>query len=84
MNDENQAENVWSLLLTLNVPSPPDGIVEANLVPPEKFQALEVFPFWGHQSSTEEENNNKQHSVTLTWTSLHCYFGSMISCNSIC
>lgn len=53
MNDENQAENVWSLLLTLNVPSPPDGIVEANLVPPEKFQALEVFPFWGHQSSTE-------------------------------
>lgn len=43
----------WTTVLTLNVPCPPDGIVEANLVPPKKFQAFEVFPFWRHQSPTD-------------------------------
>lgn len=54
-----------SPVLTLNVPSPPDGIVQANLVPPKKFQAFEVLPFWGHQSPTNgDKNNNTQDRVT--------------------
>lgn len=34
--------------LTLHVPCPPDGVVEPDLVPPLKLQALEVFPLWRH------------------------------------
>lgn len=42
-------------ILTLAVPGPPDGIIEADLVSAEEFEALEILPFGGHQLTAVRE-----------------------------
>lgn len=47
-------ERPWCLL-TLDVPGPPDGIVEADLVSAEQLEAFEILPFGRHQFATVRE-----------------------------
>lgn len=37
-----------SLILTLHVPCPPDGVIETDFISPLKLQAFKIFPFWRH------------------------------------
>lgn len=38
--------------LTLDVPGPPDGVVEADLVPAQQLEAFEILPLGRNQLAT--------------------------------
>lgn len=48
-----------SLVLTLHVPCPPDGVIETDFISPLKFQAFKIFPFWWHQLPTKTKQKAK-------------------------
>lgn len=43
-------------ILTLHVPGPPDGVVEADLVSPEQLQTFEVLPLGRDQLPAERQD----------------------------
>lgn len=43
-------------MLTLHVPGPPDGVVEADLVSPEQLQTFEVLPLGRDQLPAERQD----------------------------
>ena len=58
-------------VLTLNVPGPPDGVVEAYFVSPLEFESFEVFPFWRNQFPTVERHTDGQ--IITQWSDYYTH-----------
>ena len=47
------------MTLTLNIPGPPDGIVQTDLVPPQQAQTFKILPLWRGNLTAGKSTQNQ-------------------------